>query len=99
MTLVAVSATQAEERRAQRACRIIGAQHPAQSIVIREEIGARGHGLHAWIVTDSLRPAMACAVECEIVTLHLHGAASDHIGPLVDPMLVIGVQADLWWMG
>ncbi|OLC48873.1 MAG: hypothetical protein AUH80_02150 [Chloroflexi bacterium 13_1_40CM_4_65_16] len=99
MTLVAVSATQAEERRAQRTCRIIGAQHPAQSIVIREEVGAHGHGLNAWIVTDIQRPSMASAVECEIVTLHIHGAAADHIGPLVDPLLVSGVPTYLWWMG
>ena len=99
MTLVAVSATQTEERRAQRTCRIIGAQHPSQSIVIREEVGARGHGLNAWIATDIQRPAMASAVECEIVSLHIHGAAADHIGPLVDPLLVSGVPTYLWWMG
>src|SRR2546423_8636191 len=37
MTLVAVSATQAEERRAQRAFRVIGAQTPPQSLGGREE--------------------------------------------------------------
>src|SRR5256885_9095507 len=99
MTLVAVTATDAEEKQAQRTCRTIGAQHPAQAIVIREEPATRRHGLNAWIVTDVQRPAMACAVECEIVTLHVHGAAADHIGPLVDPLLVSGVPTYLWWMG
>ncbi len=66
--------------------------------MIREEPGARGHGVNAWIVTDVLRPAMSCAVECEIVTLHVPGAAADHVGALVDPLLVSGVPTYLWWM-
>lgn len=99
MTLVAVSSTHAEERRAQHACRMIGAQHPAQAIVIREEAGGRGKGVDAWIVTDVQRPEMACAVECEILTLHVPGAAADHVAALVDPLLVSGVPTFLWWMG
>lgn len=99
MTLVAVSSTQAEERRAQHACRMIGALHPAQAIVIRDEAGGRGKGVDAWIVTDVQRPAMACAVECEILTLHVPGAAADHVAALVDPLLVSGVPTYLWWMG
>jgi glucose-6-phosphate dehydrogenase assembly protein OpcA len=99
MTIVAVSATQAEERRAQRTCRIIGAQHPAQAIVIREDAGGRRRSLDASIVTDVLRPATSGAVECEIVTLHVPGAAADHVGALVDPLLVSGVPTYLWWMG
>jgi glucose-6-phosphate dehydrogenase assembly protein OpcA len=99
MTLLAVVQGQGEERRAQRTCRIIGAQHPAQAIVIREEPGSRGHEVDAWIVTDVMRPATACAVECEIVTLHVPGAVADHIGALVDPFLVSGVPTYLWWAG
>lgn len=99
MTLVAVASTQGEERRAQHACRMIGAQHPAQAIVIREEAGGRGKGVDAWIVTDVQRPEMACAVECEILTLHVPGAAADHVAALVDPLLVSGVPTYMWWMG
>jgi glucose-6-phosphate dehydrogenase assembly protein OpcA len=99
MTLIAVSANQGEERRAQRCSRIIGAHHPAQSIVIREIAGMRGQKLDASIVTDVMRPAMSCAVECEIVTLHVPGSAADHIGSLVDPLVVSGVPTYLWWMG
>ena len=99
MTLVAVVDAQGEERRAQRTCRIIGAQHPAQAIVIRQEPGARGREIDAWIVTDVMRPAASCAVECEIVTLHVPGAVGDHIGALIDPLLVSGVPTYLWWAG
>lgn len=99
MTLLAVSATQAEERRALRTCRIIGAQHPAQAIVIREDTGARARAIDAWIVTDVHRPDTACAIECEILTLHVPGAAANHVSALVDPLLVSGVPTFLWWMG
>ena len=99
MTLLAVVGGQGEERRAQRTCRVIGAQHPAQAIVIREDAESRGHEVDAWIVTDVLRPETSCAVECEIVTLHVPGAVADHIGALVDPLLVSGVPTYLWWSG
>ncbi len=99
MTLVAVTSSQAEERRAQRTCRIIGAHHPAQAILIREDPGAHGRSVDAWIVTDVMRPAMSCAVECEIVTLHVPGAAAEHVAALVDPLLVSGVPTYLWWHG
>jgi len=99
MTLVAVTAGQSDERRAQRCSRIIGAHHPAQSIVIREIPGTRGHKFDASIVTDVLRPTTSSAVECEIVTLHVPGSAADHIGSLVDPLVVSGVPTYVWWMG
>jgi glucose-6-phosphate dehydrogenase assembly protein OpcA len=99
MTLLTVSSTQAEERRALRTCRIIGAQHPAQAIVIREDTAAHARAIDAWIVTDVHRPDTACAVECEILTLHVPGAAADHVAALVDPLLISGVPTFLWWMG
>src|SRR3989442_11781388 len=99
MTMVAELPGLAEGRGVQQTCRIIGAHHPAQAIVIREEAGARGSAVDASIVTDVLRPAMSCAVECEIVTLHVSGAVADHVGALVDPLLVSGVPTYLWWMG
>ena len=99
MTLVAVAATEADERLAQRAYVAIGKEHPAQAIVIREEAPLRGRHLEAWIGTDVQQPATACAIECEIVTLHVRGAAADHLDALVDPLLVSGVPTYLWWTG
>ncbi len=99
MTLVGVAANEADERLAQRTCLVIGKQHPAQAIVIREEAAIRGRHLEAWIDTDVQRPAIACAIECEIITLHVRGAAADHLDALVDPLLVSGVPTYLWWTG
>jgi len=99
MTLVGVAANEANERLAERTTLAIAALHPAQAIVIREEAPVRGHHLEAWISTDVQRPAMACAIECEVVTLHVRGAAADHLDALVDPLLVSGVPTYLWWTG
>jgi glucose-6-phosphate dehydrogenase assembly protein OpcA len=99
MTLVGVAANDEDERLAQRTSMAIGTHHPAQAIVIREEAPLRGHHLDAWIDTDVQRPATACAVECEIITLHVRGAAADHLDALVDPLLVSGVPTYLWWTG
>jgi len=99
MTLIAVSADEHEERRAHDTSRIIGAAHPAQAIVIREDPTQRRRRVDAWITTDVRRPATACASECEILVLHVPGAAADHIAALVDPLLVSGVPTYLWWVG
>jgi glucose-6-phosphate dehydrogenase assembly protein OpcA len=99
MTLIAVASTQEEERLAERTCRLIGIGHPAQAIVIREDNTLEGNHIDAWITADIQRPAMACAVECEIVTLHVRSAAADHLAALVDPLLVSGVPTYLWFVG
>src|SRR5436309_15406091 len=74
-------------------------QHPAQAIVIREEAPIRGRYLDSWITTDVRRPEVACAVQCELRTLHVHGKAADHLGALPDPLPVSGVPTYLWWLG
>ena len=99
MTLISVTPTESDERLAQRTTQIIGMQHPAQVIVIREEAPMRGHHLDAWITTEVQRPQIASPTECEIITLHVRGAAADHLGALVDPLLVSGVPTYLWWLG
>jgi len=99
MTLIAVATTPEEERRAERTCRLIGVGHPAQAIVIREDNTLHGNHIDAWITADTQRPAMSCAVECEIVTLHVRSAAADHLAALVDPLLVSGVPTYLWFVG
>ena len=99
MTLISVSPTEAHEQVAQRTTQMIGAQHPVQAIVIREEAPLRGHRFDAWITAEVQRPEMCCASECEIVTLHVRGAAADHLAGLIDPLLVSGVPTYLWWLG
>ena len=99
MTLVAVASSEAEERRAQRVCRLIAAQHPAQLIVVRDQPELRGGKIEATISTDVQRPESADAIQSELVTLRVRGAAGDHLAALVDPLLVSGVQTFLWWVG
>ncbi len=99
MTLIGIAPTEKHEELAKRTTQSIGLQHPAQAIVIREEAPIRGRHLDAWITTEVRRPEMACAVECELITLHVHGKAADHLGALLDPLLVSGVPTYLWWLG
>lgn len=99
LTLIAVAATDAEERRAQDIARKIAVQHPAQAIVVRELRELRGSQVDAWITTDVLRPQAACAVQCELVTLRVRGTAGEHLAAIVDPLLVSGVPTYLWWVG
>ncbi len=99
MTLIGIAPTEPLEEAAKRTTQTIGMQHPAQAIVIREEAPIHGRNLDAWITTDVRRPEMACAVECELITLHVHGKAADHLGALLDPLLVSGVPTYLWWLG
>ncbi len=99
MTLVGVAPTEKHEETAKRTTRAIGMQHPAQAIVVREGATIRGKHLDAWISTDVQRPETLCAVECELITLHVHGRAADHLGALLDPLLVSGVPTYLWWLG
>lgn len=99
MTLVAVTSTDAEERRAQRVCRFIGALHPVQAVVVRERPDVHSGRIEGWISTDVLRPEMACAVQCELIRLHVHGAAGSHLAELLDPLLISGVPTYLWWTG
>ena len=99
MTLIAVATTDAEERRAERAVRAIGNHHPAQVIVVRDQPGPRSGKIDATISTDVLRPLSACAMQCEVITLRVHGAAGDHLSGLIDPLLQAGVPNYLWWVG
>ncbi len=99
MTLVTVATNDAEERLAVETSQAISSQHPAQSIVIREDPAAKGNHLDARITTEVQRPEMSCATECEVITLNVRGAAAEHLDALVDPLLVSGVPTYLWWMG
>jgi glucose-6-phosphate dehydrogenase assembly protein OpcA len=99
MTLIAVGATEAEERRAQRATRKIGALHPAQIVVITDQPDLHPGRIDAAITTDVLRPESASALQCEVVTLRVRGGAGEHLAALVDPLLPSGVPTYLWWVG
>ncbi|MDQ2942844.1 MAG: glucose-6-phosphate dehydrogenase assembly protein OpcA, partial [Candidatus Dormibacteraeota bacterium] len=99
MTLVAVATSDSEERRAQRVTRTIGQLHPAQIIVIRDQPDLKPGRIDASITTDTMRPQFAGAVQCELVTLQVRGAAGEHLAALVDPLLASGVPTYLWWVG
>ncbi len=99
MTLIAVASSDPEERRAQRAVRAIGNHHPAQVIVVRDQPELRGGKIDAAITTDIMRPQSASAMQCEVITLRVHGAAGDHLSGLIDPLLQSGVPNYLWWVG
>jgi hypothetical protein len=74
MTLIGVAPTEADELSAMRTAELIGTQHPALSIVIREAAPMRGRHLDASITTQVQRPQIACPTECEIITLHVRPA-------------------------
>ena len=99
MTLVAIVSSEEEERLAQTTARRIAAEHPAQTIVVRERRDMHGSQIDAWIRTDVHRPQNGCALQCELLTLHVHGAAGEHLAAMLDPLLVSGVPTYLWWVG
>ena len=99
MTLIGVAHSDQAETIAMRTTQAIGMQHPAQAIVIREHAPLRAGSLDAVITTDVRRPEMACAVECELLTLRVRGPAADHLAAFLDPLLVSGVPTYLWWLG
>ena len=99
MTLIAVASTDTEERRAQRAVRAIGNHHPAQVIVVRDQPELPSGHIDATITTDTLRPQLGCASQCELITLRVRGAAGEHLAGLIDPLLQSGVPNYLWWVG
>ncbi|TAN34805.1 hypothetical protein EPN29_01855 [bacterium] len=99
MTLVGVTATESDERRAQRASRAIAIHHPSLAIVIRDQPDMPMGRIEAAITTGTHQPASAGAVQFELVTLRVRGAAGEHLAALVDPMLLSGIPTYLWWLG
>lgn len=98
MTLVAVAASEADERRAQRASLAIAAQHPSLALVVCEEPNVRTGRIDASIITHALSASSANQAHCELVSLHVRGAAGEHLAALVDPLLLSGVPTYLWWL-
>ena len=97
MSLVAVATSAADERRAQRACTAVSADHPSLAIVVCEEPTVESDRIDASITTHTI-PTSTAPVPCELITLHVRGAAGEHLAGLVDPLLASGVPAYLWWL-
>jgi glucose-6-phosphate dehydrogenase assembly protein OpcA len=98
MTLVAVAASDADERRAQHAALAIAAQHPSLAIVVREEPNVRSGRIDASIATHALSPSSTSKAQCDIISLRVAGATGEHLAALVDPLLISGVPTYLWWL-
>lgn len=99
MTLVVVVSNDREEKLAEQIAHLISKDHPLEAIIVRERYGIRTGKIEAWIHADVQRPEYSCARECEFITLHVRGAAGEHLAALVDPLLVSGVPTYLWWAG
>jgi glucose-6-phosphate dehydrogenase assembly protein OpcA len=98
MTLVAVAMSDADERRAQRAGVAIAANHPALVIVVCEEPKVQSGHIDASISTHAVNESSENPSQCEVVSLHVEGAAGAHLAALVDPLLLSGVPTYLWWL-
>ncbi len=106
MTLIAVAATEAEEKLAQRICTAIAVHHPSLAIVVREEADVKSGRIDASItapspvqVTETTAASAASPAHYELVTLQVRGPAATHLAGLVDPLLVSGVPTYIWWLG
>jgi len=101
MTLIAVAATEAEEKRAISESTAIAMHHPSLVIVVRDQAEVKEGRIDASIAAPVL-PAEGgtdLPSHYELVTLHVRGAAASHLGALVDPLLVSGVPTNIWWLG
>src|SRR5258708_35292755 len=98
MTLVAVATNGEDEARAQRASIAIAAHHPHVALLVGEELNVRTGRIDATIATHPLSPSATAHAQCEIVSLHVRGAAGEHLAALVDPLLLSGVPVYLWWL-
>jgi glucose-6-phosphate dehydrogenase assembly protein OpcA len=98
MTLVAVATNSADEVRAQSASIAIAAHHPHMAIIVCEETSVSTGRIDATIGTHPLSSVSTVHAQCEVVSLHVRGAAGEHLAALVDPMLLSGVPVYLWWV-
>ncbi len=100
MTLIAVSANEAEEKRAESVSMQIAVHHPSLAIVVRDQTEVKAGHIDASITA----PLVAAGTtelpsHYELVKLHIGGAAATHLAALVDPLLVSGVPTYIWWLG
>ncbi|HET9410794.1 MAG TPA: glucose-6-phosphate dehydrogenase assembly protein OpcA [Candidatus Dormibacteraeota bacterium] len=97
MTLVAVVPDANEEKRAIKAVTEISQHHPCLAIVVRDQPQIRAGRINATVTAHPVLGAFDQPAPCELVTLHVHGAAGSHLAALVDPLLVSGVPTYMWW--
>ena len=88
MTLIAVATDDADERRAREVCATIASHHPSLAILVRQHATGSGH-IDATISTSSIpeseagEPETAGSGQYEVVTIHIRGAAGQHVADLV----------------
>jgi glucose-6-phosphate dehydrogenase assembly protein OpcA len=99
MTLIAVAATEAEEKKAETDCTAIAAHHPSLAIVVRDQANVKPGRIDAYITAPEVANGSSSPMHYELVKLHVQGAAATHLAALVDPLLVSGVPTYLWWLG
>jgi glucose-6-phosphate dehydrogenase assembly protein OpcA len=97
MTLVAVVPDAGEEKRAVKAVTDISQHHPCLAIVVRDQTQIRAGRIDATVTAHPVHGPFGTPAPCELITLHVHGAAGSHLAALVDPLLVSGVPTYLWW--
>ena len=100
MTLIAVAATEAEEKKAESESTAIAAHHPSLAIIVRDQADVKAGRIDASITAPEIADSRgSSSMHYELVKLHVHGAAATHLAALVDPLLVSGVPTYLWWLG
>ncbi|HSS93577.1 MAG TPA: glucose-6-phosphate dehydrogenase assembly protein OpcA [Candidatus Dormibacteraeota bacterium] len=100
MTLVAITATEADEKRALAECAAIAAHHPSLAIVVRGQSDVTQGRIDASITAPPVpAPDAPAPAHYELVSLHVRGGAAMHLASLVDPLLISGVPTYLWWLG
>lgn len=98
MTLVAVVPDATVEKRALRAITDISNRHPCVAIVVRDQPQIRVGKIDSTVSAHPMQGAQDKPAACELVTLHVHGAAGAHLAAMVDPLLVSGVPTYMWWV-
>jgi glucose-6-phosphate dehydrogenase assembly protein OpcA len=77
----------------------LAAHHPSRSIILHQHSPDREQRIDASIRCDAHALLHGEPVQHEQVTLHVQGAALDHVRSLVEPLLTPDVRTHLWWTG
>src|SRR5258708_6183699 len=101
MTLIAVAATEAEEKRAISESTAIAMHHPSLVIVVRDQAEVKEGRIGASIAAPLIPAESRTDLPAHYApgALHVRGAAASHLAALVDPLLVSGVPTNIWWLG
>lgn len=77
----------------------LSTHHPSRSIILHQHSPDREQKISASIRCDAHALVHGEPVQHEQVTLHVQGAALEHIRSLVEPLLTPDVRTHLWWTG